>query len=129
MDDSTAHDRAIAALAETAFLLERSHAESHRTQAFRRAQGVIAALSTQEFAQRLASGTLQELPGIGKATGEIIRVAASGDQPAYLQRVRQEAPPDPAGGEAIVRALRGDLHAHSDWSDGGSSIEEMAHPA
>lgn len=129
MDDSTARGRAIAALAETAFLLERAHAESHRTQAFRRAQGVIAALSTQEFGQRLANGTLQELPGIGKTTGEIIRAAASGQEPEYLQRIRQQAPPDPARGEGIVRSLRGDLHAHSDWSDGGSSIVEMAQTA
>ena len=27
---------------------------------------------------------------------------------------------------ATARALRGDLHSHSDWSDGGSPIEEMA---
>ena len=26
-------------------------------------------------------------------------------------------------------ALRGDLHSHSDWSDGGSPIEEMAFTA
>ncbi|OLB80150.1 MAG: PHP domain-containing protein, partial [Actinobacteria bacterium 13_2_20CM_2_71_6] len=28
--------------------------------------------------------------------------------------------------QAIRRALRGDCHSHSDWSDGGSSIPEMA---
>src|SRR3546814_4738392 len=27
------------------------------------------------------------------------------------------------------KALRGDLHSHSDWSDGGSPIEEMAFTA
>jgi putative hydrolase len=29
------------------------------------------------------------------------------------------------GGLDVRAALRGDLHAHSDWSDGGSSIQEM----
>ncbi len=34
------------------------------------------------------------------------------------------------GGGAELRAqLRGDLHSHSDWSDGGSPIEEMAFTA
>lgn len=120
---------AIAALAEIAFLLERAHAETQRTQAFRRAQGVIAALPAEEFNKRLAAGTLQELPGIGKTTGQVIEGAARGEEPEYLQRARSAAPPDPGEGEAIVRALRGDLHAHSDWSDGGSPIVDMAETA
>ena len=66
--DSAARARAIAALGETAFLLERAHAQTQRTQAFRRAQAVIAALPVAEFTARLAAGTLQELPGIGKTT-------------------------------------------------------------
>jgi putative hydrolase len=33
------------------------------------------------------------------------------------------------GGRAIRAALKGDLHSHSDWSDGGSPIEEMAFTA
>lgn len=121
--------RAVAALSETAFLLERAHAETRRTQAFRRAQGVIAALSDEEFERRLASGTLQELHGIGASTGEVIRAAATGEEPEYLTRARSAAPPDPGPGEVIVRALRGDLHSHSDWSDGGSPIVEMAETA
>ena len=128
-DAAAARAQAIAALAEIAFLLERSHAETQRTQAFRRAQGVIAALTPAEFGKRLNAGTLQELPGIGKTTNEVIRAAANGEEPEYLGRVRAAAPPDPGEGEAIVRALRGDLHSHSDWSDGGSPILEMAETA
>jgi putative hydrolase len=129
VDSAAARGRAIAALAETAFLLERAHAQSQRTQAFRRAQGIIAALPAEEFGHRLAAGTLQELPGIGKTTGEVIRVAAGGATPEYLQLARSAAPPDPGAGESIVRALRGDLHVHSDSSDGGSPILEMAETA
>jgi putative hydrolase len=33
------------------------------------------------------------------------------------------------GGRELRAALRGDLHCHSDWSDGGSPIEEMAFTA
>ena len=33
------------------------------------------------------------------------------------------------GGADVRAALRGDLHTHSDWSDGGSPIEEMAFTA
>jgi len=128
-DSAAARARAIAALAEIAFLLERSHAETQRTQAFRRAQGVIAALTPAEFGKRLNAGTLQELPAIGKTTNEVIRAAANNEAPEYLRRARAAAPPDPGEGEAIVRELRGDLHSHSDWSDGGSPILEMAETA
>lgn len=128
-DPSADRGRAIAALAEIAFLLERAHAETRRTQAFRTAQGVIAALSPEEFSRRLHAGSLEELKGIGKTTGEVIRVAAEGGEPKYLQRARRAAPPEAGDGEAIVRALRGDLHTHSDWSDGGSPILEMAETA
>ena len=34
-----------------------------------------------------------------------------------------------AGGAALRTALRGDCHVHSDWSDGGSPIREMAETA
>ncbi len=35
-------------------------------------------------------------------------------------------PAGPGGARTCGRRLRGDLHSHSDWSDGGSPIEEMA---
>ena len=33
------------------------------------------------------------------------------------------------GGEGLRAALQGDCHTHSDWSDGGSPVAEMAHTA
>lgn len=33
------------------------------------------------------------------------------------------------GGETLLALLRGDCHLHSDWSDGGSPIEEMGRTA
>jgi putative hydrolase len=33
------------------------------------------------------------------------------------------------GGEDLRAALKGDLHSHSNWSDGGSPVEEMARVA
>ena len=47
--------------------------------------------------------------------------------PVYLQRLEPAGgQPVAPGGEALRATLRGDLHTHSDWSDGGSPIEEMA---
>ena len=49
--------------------------------------------------------------------------------PAYLARLEAEqAGPalDGRGGRAAGSSWRGDCHSHSDWSDGGSPIGEMA---
>jgi putative hydrolase len=51
----------------------------------------------------------------------------AGQQPSYLEKLSLEAAePVTEGGAELRAALRGDLHTHSDWSDGGSPIEEMA---
>ena len=46
--------------------------------------------------------------------------------PDYLADLEADFAPLVQGGEEIRAALRGDLHSHSDWSDGGSPIQEMA---
>ena len=45
--------------------------------------------------------------------------------PAYLQQLRDEKAPLVEGGLEMRAAVRGDLHCHSTWSDGGSPLEEM----
>ena len=82
-----------------------------------------------ELADRLRAGTLTALPSIGKSTAAVITEAARGESPAYLQRLLAGGLAPVAGGEAMRAALRGDCHTHSDWSDGGSPIREMAETA
>ena len=67
-----------------------------------------------------------QLPGIGAKTAAIVEECLAGEVPAYLAELEDTAGPLVEGGEAYRAALRGDLHTHSDWSDGGSPIEEMA---
>ena len=75
-------------------------------------------------------GTLRELPGIGASTAEVIEAAVEGRMPARLAKLEREVGgPLVQGGEEVRARLRGDLHSHSDWSDGGSPIEEMAFTA
>lgn len=114
------------ALNEIAFWLERSAAPTFKVQAFRKAAGVISAMTPDEVAERARDGRLKRTKGIGDTTFNVIRQAVDGDVPDYLEKLRQGgAEPLAAGGDGLRPLLRGDLHSHSDWSDGGSPPELM----
>lgn len=114
-------------LRRIAFLLERAQEPTYRVRAFRTAAATLEPLPPADIAQRSAQGTLTELPGIGKVTAQVVADALSGQVAVYLRRLEATAgEPVAAGGERLRDALRGDLHTHSDWSDGGSPIREMA---
>jgi putative hydrolase len=122
------HD-AIAALERIAHILERELEPTYRVRAFRNAAAVVRALPDAELEERSKRGTLNGLAGIGPVTARVIAEALAGTTPEYLQRLETEAPPIADDALALRRALRGDCHVHSDWSDGGSPIEEMARTA
>ena len=90
----------VADLRRIAFLLESASEPGYRVRAFRSAAATLAALSHGDLEIRAASGTLQELSGIGEVTER-----------------------------TILESLRGDCHVHSEWSDGGAPVREMAEVA
>jgi putative hydrolase len=122
----TSRQDAIAALERIAYILERELEPTYRVRAFRNAAAVVRTLSDAELEERCRRRTLQSLAGIGPATAQVIEESLTGAIPAYLQRLETETPPISEDALALRQALRGDCHVHSDWSDGGSPIEEMA---
>jgi putative hydrolase len=116
------------ALNEIAFWLERELAPTFKVKAFRKAAVTIASLSHEELAARAGDGRLKEMKGIGDRSHEVIQQALAGQVPDYLARLRASGAAALAtGGESLQ--LRGDLHSHTDWSDGGSPIALMVDAA
>lgn len=117
---------AVAALNEIAFWLERELARTYKVQAFRKAAAAVDGLAPEELAARRADGRLKRMKGIGDRTFEVIAQAVDGRVPDYLADLRERgAAPLAEGGQDLAARLRGDLHSHSNWSDGGSPIEAM----
>jgi putative hydrolase len=114
------------ALNEISFWLERELAPSFKVQAFRRAAAIIDPIDPAELAERAGDGRLKRTKGIGDRTYGVIVQALDGGVPEYLADLRERgAHPLAEGGEALLAELRGDLHSHTEWSDGGTPIELM----
>lgn len=107
------------ALTEIAYLLERERSSRYKSKAFRTAGDAIANLDPAILHDPVR---LKNVPGIGDSTYKVIRQALAGEVPDYLRDVRERNGPKPT---ELRTKLRGDLHSHSQWSDGTTTIDLM----
>ncbi len=118
------------ALERVVHCLDRAHDSGFKTKAFVRALEVTRTLPAAELAERASAHTLTELDGIGESSATVIQQALAGGEVAYLAELEAKTQvPITAAGAIYRKALRGDLHLHSRWSDGGATIEAMARTA
>jgi putative hydrolase len=117
----------VEALERVVHCLDRAHEGGFKTKAFVRALDVARTIAPDDLAERAANGTLTDLEGIGDSSATVIRQALAGGELQYVADLEAttQVPITPAGA-AYRAALRGDLHLHSRWSDGGATIEAMA---
>jgi putative hydrolase len=119
----------VAALRQIAYLLERDGAESYKVRAFRTAAGAVADVPADRL-QAMTSAQLKAIPGVGETSARVIKEALAGETPSYLARIEAtDTSPVSPQAAALLDHLQGDCHSHSDWSDGGSPIREMAEAA
>ncbi|WP_026552663.1 PHP domain-containing protein [Arthrobacter sp. H20] len=121
---------AVDALNEIAFWLERKRAPTFKIKAFRNAAEVLGELTADELVARTRDGQLKRMKGIGARSLEVVSQAINGEIPDYLVELReQSAATLVEGGHSLRSSLRGDLHSHSNWSDGGSPIHLLVEAA
>jgi putative hydrolase len=113
----------VAALRQIAYYKDRAREDPRRVMAYRNAADIVEGLDSVERQRHAQANSWQSLPGIGPKTAKVIAQAWSGGEPDALVELRAAAA-DLGGGE-IRAALRGDLHLHSNWSDGSAPIAEM----
>ncbi|MEV6773259.1 PHP domain-containing protein [Nocardia sp. NPDC051030] len=113
----------VVALRQIAYYKDRAREESRRVMAYRNAADIIERLDEAQREALGKSNGWQSLTGIGPKTAAVIAQAWAGREPDVLVELRAAAQ-DLGGGE-LRAALKGDLHVHSNWSDGSAPIAEM----
>ncbi len=113
----------VIALRQIAYYKDRAREEPRRVMAYRNAADIVEGLTEAERERHGAANSWQSLPGIGPKTAKVIAQAWVGREPDVLVELRSAA--RDLGGGDIRTSLKGDLHVHSDWSDGSAPIEEM----
>src|SRR4051812_889402 len=113
----------VIALRQIAYYKDRAREDPRRVMAYRNAADIVEELSEAERERHGAANSWQSLPGIGPKTAKVIAQAWAGREPDALVELRSAA--QNLGGGDVRSALRGDLHVHSNWSDGSAPIEEM----
>jgi putative hydrolase len=123
---------AAAVLAEIAYLLRHQEGQAHRARAFSRVATELLR-SKPDLGGLRAMGKLDVIEGVGPGIARVLTELVDTRRSSYLERLRAEVevPPAPEGVTTSLarQGYRGDLHSHTDWSDGGATVLQMAQAA
>jgi putative hydrolase len=121
---------AAAALSEIGYLLRREEKDVFRARAFSRAAAELL-VQRPDLGRLRELGGLETIPGVGAGIARVLGELVDTGRSSYLEDLRRRLGEDQAGEESELdlAAYRGDLHAHTTWSDGHASTLEMAEAA
>src|SRR6202165_1849493 len=117
-------------LSEIGYLLRQNPEERFRAKAFSAAAWSLAIERPDVEALHRSNGltTLEGVgPGIAKVLAEVVETGTS----RYLDRLREQMKQPAAENESVLdfAQYQGDVHSHSNWSDGKATMLEMARGA
>ena len=123
--DASPSERADAALRRAVYYLDRGFEPAGKAKAFANARKVVEELGDDELEVLVAAGKLTDLDGIGPSTSSVISDAVLGNDSEYLAKLERTTRQEATEGSEIRAAIKGDLHSHTTWSDGGATLREM----
>jgi putative hydrolase len=117
-------------LSEIGYLLRQDPEERFRAKAFSAAAWSLA-IERPDLAALHGSNELTTLEGVGAGIAKVLaEVLETGDS-RYLDRLREQMKQPARNDESVLDfgRYRGDVHSHSNWSDGRATMLEMARGA
>jgi putative hydrolase len=117
-------------LSEIGYLLRQDPKEVYRARAFSAAAWALA-LERPDLDALHKANKLTSIEGVGEGIAKVLAGLAETGQSSYLERLRAETGQPARDDESTIDlgAYQGDLHSHTDWSDGRATMLEMARGA
>src|SRR5258708_3985859 len=117
-------------LAEIGYLLRQNPDEVYRARAVSAAAWALA-LERPDLEALHKANQLTAIEGVGAGIEKVLAGLVETGQSSYLERLRAETSQPARDDESSIdlSAYQGDLHSHTDWSDGRATMLEMARAA
>ena len=118
------------ALSEIGYLLRQQEKERYRARAFSAAAWSLA-ISRPDLEALANAGQLTSLEGVGEGIARVLNELVQSGESRYLNRLREQMnqPALPDESHLDLAEYRGDIHSHTDWSDGRATMLQMAEAA
>src|SRR5712691_8886632 len=117
-------------LSEIGYLLRQNPSEVYRARAFSAVAWALA-LERPDLEALQKANKLTAIEGVGPGIAKVLAGLIETGRSSYLDRLRAETGQPARDDESAIDlgAYHGDLHSHTDWSDGRATMLEMARAA
>lgn len=117
-------------LSEIGYLLRQDPKEVFRAKAFSMAAWSLA-LERPDLEELHRTGNLTSIEGVGAGIARVLTELVETGHSRYLARLREQMNQPALADESTLDFddYRGDIHSHTDWSDGRATMQEMAEAA